>query len=153
MFSVNRSMESVGEHYMERTTGRPRMACPVPNTRGSEASHGLSKQPLAYRTCSGDCSWHPNLLEAVILWRTRGMNTPASSSRYKDHRFPVGPGVAKVKVMAKEPLGHDANGLAARISRALSLCGAFRCTERVAELCRRVPPGSSDPRKVHGGHV
>jgi putative transposase len=30
-----------------------------------------------------------NLLEAFPLWHTRGMNTPASSNRYKNHRFPV----------------------------------------------------------------
>jgi putative transposase len=30
-----------------------------------------------------------NLLEAFPLWHTRGMNTPAASHRYKNHRFPV----------------------------------------------------------------
>lgn len=29
-----------------------------------------------------------NLLEAFPLWHTRGMNTPASANRYKNHRFP-----------------------------------------------------------------
>ena len=30
-----------------------------------------------------------NLLEASPLWHTRGMKTPASSNRYKHHRFPT----------------------------------------------------------------
>jgi hypothetical protein len=30
-----------------------------------------------------------NVLEASLLWHTRGLNTPASANRYKNHRFPV----------------------------------------------------------------
>jgi hypothetical protein len=52
-------------------------------------------------------------------------------------------GEAKVNMMAKSTLGHDANGVATRLTRARSLCGAFWCTAHGAGPWRGVPLGAS----------